>query len=62
MTDDEKAMNAVIESMGQAARAAKAKKYAPKAAPQAEAAPEVPTEDDGALPKLGELEAMLNGG
>lgn len=63
MSDDNaKAMQAVIDSMGQAARAAKARKYAPKPAPQAEPPAAAPEAEDGSMPTAGELEALLNGG
>lgn len=60
MTNDEQAMRAVIESMGEAAKAAKRAKYTRKPAPVEAAPAEAP--DDGGMPTAGELEAMLNGG
>lgn len=46
--------------MGEAAKAAKARKYTRKAAPAAEAPAEAP--DESGMPTAGELEAMLSGG
>lgn len=62
MSDAAKAMQMVIDDMGRAAKAAKAKRYAPKPEPVAEQ-PETPAEGT----ELGEadlsaLAAALNGG
>jgi len=57
MSDESKAMAAVIESMGAAARRAKARKYEPKLKAPEAAAPEAPAEESG--PSLADLESML---
>lgn len=56
MTDEREAMQSVLEEMGQAARAAKAKMLAPKPTP-APAAPPAPEVSEG--PSEAELQALL---
>lgn len=55
--DEDKAMSAVIDDMGRAAREYKARKYAPKAPPAPEAAPEAAA-DEG-MPTMAEIASML---
>lgn len=59
-SDEEMALDAVIDDMGQAARAAKAKKYAPKPKPSEP----VPVEAASDAPRVTaeQLESLLNAG
>ncbi len=61
-SEDEQAMQAVIDNMGEAARAFKAKRYAPKPAPASEApTDEAPEEssDVSEMPSADELASLL---
>jgi predicted flap endonuclease-1-like 5' DNA nuclease len=58
-SDDEKAMRMVIDGMGEAARAAKIRKYTPKPAPAAEPAEQPAAEEAEAAPSIDDLARMI---